>query len=102
MSAHSQIGQQAISAKALKNFNLNVCYVPETRIQDATSIISMHSPNPTSSSRFTLRVSIDSASDGRGVAGIGIVLMPRIGAHFLTGFQLSDGRQRGASVQLVR
>ncbi|VDP84805.1 unnamed protein product [Echinostoma caproni] len=73
-----QIGQQSALARTLETFQLDVCCVTETRIQDPTSIISMRAPDPTSSSSFTLLVSGDSASEDRGHEKLSFVILRRI------------------------
>ena len=72
-----QIGQQAALACTLETFNIDICCVSETRIQDPTSIITLRSPDPTSNSRYFLRVSGDSAASSRGLAGVGVALSAR-------------------------
>lgn len=61
-----QLGQQAVLAKTLRTFKIDVCYLSKWRTEEPTSVITLRGPNITSFPRFTLRMSGDPTSSGRG------------------------------------
>lgn len=70
----SQIQRQATPVRTLELFK---CFVSETSTQDLNSIITLPSPDATSSSRFTLRVSGDPVFSARVQTDVGIALTVR-------------------------
>ncbi|VDO87021.1 unnamed protein product [Schistosoma curassoni] len=79
-----QTGQQASLARTLESRTIDVCCVPETRIQDPSVVIHLTSPRqhgePT---RYTLRVSGDPTDSSRGLARVGIALSMSTGQTLL-------------------
>ncbi|MGL5405228.1 MAG: endonuclease/exonuclease/phosphatase family protein, partial [Propionibacteriaceae bacterium] len=70
-----QSGQQSALALSLSTFNIDVCCVSETRIQDPSVVMHLKSPVSNSvDSQFTLRVSGDPVATARGLYGVGIAL----------------------------
>ena len=69
------IGQQIALAQSLNSLHIDVCCISETRIQDASSVLVLSTPNDPS--RFYLRTSGDPEAAASGSAGVGVALSRR-------------------------
>ena len=67
-----QIGQQASLAMTLASFNVDICCISETRIQDPSTVLRLTCP--TTQRTFSVRLSDDDAAASVGQAGVGIAL----------------------------
>ncbi|VDP83171.1 unnamed protein product [Schistosoma mattheei] len=72
-----QVGQQIGLAMSLENFNIDVCCLSETRIQDSGEVLQIHSPSVASKRLFYVRLSRDPVASSSGLAGVGVALSAR-------------------------
>ena len=72
-----KIGQQAALALTLESLKVDICCLSETRIQDSSTTLVFPSPLPTSTAKFHVHLSGDSAAAAVGRAGVGFALSTR-------------------------
>ncbi|CAH8544383.1 unnamed protein product [Dicrocoelium dendriticum] len=77
-----QIGRQACLARTLETLSVDICCLSETRLQDATTIITTNSP-ANSDVKYHLRLPGDPEDAAAGQAGVGVALSDRAEAALL-------------------
>ncbi|VDP89460.1 unnamed protein product [Schistosoma mattheei] len=72
-----QVGQQIGLAMSLESFNIGVCCIYETRIQDSGEVLQSRSPSVASKILFYMRLSGDPVASSSGLAGVGVAVSAR-------------------------
>ncbi|VDP66393.1 unnamed protein product [Schistosoma mattheei] len=69
-----QVRQQIGLPVSLESFNIDVCCLSETRIQDSGEVLQIRSPSVASKSLFYVHLSRDPVASSSGLAGVGVTL----------------------------
>ncbi|CAH8651686.1 unnamed protein product [Schistosoma intercalatum] len=78
-----QDGQQIGLTMSLENFNIGVCCLSETSIQDSGEVLQICSPYVASKSLFYVRLSGDLVASSSGLTGVGVALNARAEAALI-------------------